>query len=349
MPRVTITDVAAAAGVSVSTVSLVLNNKPGRISDETRQRVQATAEKLGYRPNKVAQSLRRQETKTIGLISDSIATTPFAGQMLAGALDAAHERGYLLTFIDTGMDPQAQQQAVNRMVGEQVDALIMAAMWHREIQLPRGVPKNAVLMDCFDAQGTHPAVVPDESGGARSAVELLVRNGHRKIAYVDVDEHPGPIAAHLRYASYRAVLQENGITPDEALHVYGASTHLGGRAATEQLLALPHNERPTAIFCFNDRMAAGVYTALRHAGLHIPRDMSVVGYDDQQLVAAELDPPLTTVALPHYHMGRWAVETALGANTPTSGEPFRIPCPLIERESVAPPPNEAPTTPGGGA
>lgn len=349
MSRVTITDVAREVGVSVSTVSLVLNNKPGRISDETRERVHATAEKLGYRPNKVAQNLRRQETKTIGLISDSIATTPFAGQMLAGALDAAREKGYLLTFIDTGMDSAVQQQAVNRMLGEQVDALILAAMWHREILLPQGVPNGTVLMDCFDEFNEHAAVVPDERGGARSAVELLVSAGHRRIAYVDVDEHPGPIAAAMRYESYREVLYENGIVPDEALHVCGASSHIGGRKAAEQLLALPREERPTAIFCFNDRMAAGVYTAIRHAGLRIPIDLSVVGYDDQQLVAAELDPPLTTVALPHYQMGRWAVHTALGCQTAPQGEPFRMLCPLIERESVAPPPNEAPTTPGGGA
>lgn len=348
MSRVTITDVATRAGVSVSTVSLVLNDKPGRISDETRERVFHAAEELGYRPNKVAQSLRRQETHTIGLISDTIATTPFAGQMLAGAQDAARENGYLLLFVDTCMDVQVQHQAIQRMREQQVDALILAAMWHREINLPSGLPHGTVLMDCFSTKYPFASVVPDEHAGARAAVAELVNAGHKKIAYVDVEENPAPIAARMRFESYCDVLAEAGITPDPALHVYGASTHLGGCHAAEQLLSLPPAQRPTAIFCFNDRMAAGVYTAIRHAGLHIPQDVSVVGYDDQQLVAAELDPPLTTVALPHYDMGRWAVETALGINKPQAN-PYLMPSPLIQRESVAPPPAEAPTTPGSGA
>ena len=113
----------------------------------------------------------------------------------------------------------------------------------------------------------------------------------------------------------------------------------GGRAAAEALLDLPDDERPTGIFCFNDRMAAGVYIAAHRRGLDIPRDLSVVGYDDQQLIAAEQDPPLTTVALPHYAMGRWAMEVALGVRAEGDEDATHLmECPVIRRDSVGPPP-----------
>lgn len=348
--RVTIADVAARAGVSISTVSLVLNNKPTRISEETRERVRQAAQDIGYSPNKVAQGLRRRLTHTLGLISDSIATTPYAGQMLAGAQDVARENGYMLFFVDTGADAEIEEQAVSQMQAQQVDALIFAAMWHREVTPPTNLPNKAVYLDCFSQTSPRPSVVPDEIAGGRAAVQYLVNAGHRRIAYVDVDENPPPIASKLRHRGYLAIHEENHLPVDPALHVKGASTHDGGRQATEKLLALPKEERPTAIFCFNDRMAAGVYTALRSHGFEIPSDMSVVGYDDQQLVAAELYPPLTTVALPHYEMGKWATEVALGIR-PHSGTdpPHLMSCPLITRESVASPPVGAPTHPGGEA
>ena len=112
----------------------------------------------------------------------------------------------------------------------------------------------------------------------------------------------------------------------------------GGYAASLRLLDVAAEVRPTALFCFNDRMAMGAYAAAHHRGLSVPGDLSVVGYDDQQLVAAELDPPLTTIALPHYEMGRWAMEVALGLRHADPAAPHLMPCPVIRRGSVGPPP-----------
>lgn len=344
MARVRISDVAAAAGVSTSTVSLVLNNRTSRISEETRERVRDAAAAVGYSPNSIARGLRMQRTRTIGLVSDVIATTPFAGRMLAGAQDAAREHGHLLILVNTDADQAVEREAIRALVDHQVDAMIFATMWHRVVETPEGLPDRTVFLDCRPVDGAHPAVVPDEVAGARAAVRELLAAGHRRIGWVDLDQPNPPVASGLRHRAYLEVLAEAGITPDPAWHVRGEeTTAASGRAATERLLDLPPHRRPTAIFCFNDRMAAGAYVAVRHRGLEIPGDISVVGYDDQQLVAAELDPPLTTVALPHYEMGRWATEVALGAREPpaTPDQTYLMPSPIIRRDSVSSPPAAA--------
>ncbi|MDW4573930.1 LacI family DNA-binding transcriptional regulator [Microbacterium sp. M3] len=337
MARARISDVAAAAGVSVTTVSLVMNDVESRISDETRQRVREAARAVGYAPNSVARGLRTQRTRTVGLISDQIATTPFAGRMLAGAQDAARDNGYLVYLIDTGGDAEIEREAIDALTAQQVDAMIYACMWHRIVDVPQGVSAKTVLLDCRPVKGGYRSVVPDDRAGGTAAVRELVAAGHRRIAYIDTDD--GPIASRLRHEGYLEALAEAGIPADPALHITGDTSAHGGRAAAEVLLDLPDDERPTGIFCFNDRMAAGVYIAAHRRGLDIPRDLSVVGYDDQQLIAAEQDPPLTTVALPHYAMGRWAMEVALGVRAEGDEDATHLmECPVIRRDSVGPPP-----------
>jgi len=340
--RVRISDVAAAAGVSTATVSLVLNDRTSRISEATRERVRHAAAEVGYTPNSVARGLRTQRSRTIGLISDTIATTPFAGRMLSGAQDVAREHGYLVFLVDTDADPTVEREAIRALADQQVDAMIYACMWHRVVDVPESLPRDSVFLDCRPEAGGFPAVVPDDRAGGVAAVRELVAAGHRRIAYVDVELSDAPVASDLRHEGYLQVLAEAGITADPALHVRGATSTAGGRAATDALLDLPEDRRPTALFCFNDRMAAGAYVAAHHRGLEIPRDLSIVGYDDQQLVAAELDPPLTTVALPHYEMGRWAMEVALSIRAPDeSGSAHLMPCPIVRRDSVGPPPATA--------
>lgn len=337
MTRPRISDVAAAAGVSVTTVSLVLNDVESRISADTRLRVREAARAVGYTPSSVARGLRTQQTRTVGLISDHIATTPFAGRMLAGAQDAARAVGHLVFLIDTGGDSQIEHEAIAALSAQRVDAMIYASMWHQILEAPAGLPAGTVFLDCRPAGGGFRSVVPDDRAGGAAAVRELVRAGHRRIAYLDTSDTP--IASGLRHEGYLSVLAEAGIRVDPALHVSGETSAHGGRGAAEHLLDLPEEQRPTAIFCFNDRMAGGVYTAAHHRGLEIPRDLSIVGYDDQQLIAAEQDPPLTTVALPHYEMGRWAMEVALGVRAEGDQDAaHQMECPVIRRDSVGPPP-----------
>ena len=338
MRRVKIADVAEAAGVSTATVSLALNDPNSRISRETRARVKRIASEIGYAPNSIARSLRTSRTHMIGLISDQIAITPFAGRMLAGAQLVAISHSHLVILIDSAGQVQIEGQAINALRDQQVDAMVFARMWHQVIDVPEGLPDDTVFLNCRPTQPTHRAVVPDDEGGGRAAVREVLEAGHTKIAYLDVDEPVLPIASAMRYGAFREELEAAGIAFDPRCHVRVPTTAAGGRAGCDQLLDLGP-DRPTAIVCFNDRIAAGVYGAAQRRGLAIPHDLSVVGYDDQQLIASELDPPLTTVALPHAEMGQWAMEVAMGLREVDPSQPtYKMPCPLVRRESVAPPP-----------
>ena len=333
-------DVAARAEVSLTTVSIVLNGRAGtNIPAVTRARVAAAAADLGYRPNAMARSLRRQRSDTIAVISDEIATTPFAGAMLQGAQDAAWASGIVILLVNTGRDRDIEARAIEIMLDRQVDAIVYATMSHRVVAPPAALhDTQTVLLGGRTADASLPSVVPDESGGARSAVQTLIEHGHRRIGWVTTAE-PGP-ATFERLAGYRSMLEEHGIAFDPLLVEAGpgGDTHSGVDAAG-RLLDRP--DRPTALFCFNDRMAMGAYRAIRLRGLRIPDDISVVGFDNMEQIAPWLDPPLTTMQLPHYEMGRWAVEQVLrGPWLEGDGEippQCSMPCPRIERASVAPP------------
>jgi LacI family transcriptional regulator len=353
--KVSMKDVADRAGVSASTVSLVLSGKHSAIPEATRQRVLDAAGELGYRRNALAAGLRRQMSDTIGFISDLIATTPHAGAMVQGAQDAAWKVGKVLLMINTGGDPAVEHRAVaarlDRPVGGRVGAaraccapprqvvgLVYAAMYHRLIDPPpalREVP--AVLLDARSDDTSLSSIAPDEEGGAFAATSALLDAGHRRIGYLQSDA-PIP-AAEERLQGYRVALESRGVAFDPVLVVAGIDEHPGGFAAASELLGRP--DRPSAIFAFNDRMAAGAAHAAHRLGLSVPRDLSLVGFDNEVLVAPLVEPPLTTVQLPHYEMGRWAVEHLLQVAAGGAAEQHRIACPLVVRESVGPPAEES--------
>ena len=320
--------------MSVTTVSLVLNEKGDAISAETRDRVHLAARTLRYRPNALAKSLRRQVTHTIAFISDEIVTTPYAGAMIQAAQDVAAESGYVLLLANTSYRTDLEQQVIEAMLDRQIDGAVYATMFHRVIKIPdalRAVPH--VLLDARSDDFSVSSIVPDEVGGARAAVELLVGVGHRRIGLINDVEHP--IAAFDRRDAYRTVLREHGLASGADLEVEGMSTTRGGAAAAEELLSRPN--RPTAVFCFNDRMAAGVYLVAHRLGLTVPDDLSIVGFDNLELIADALDPGLTTVQLPHYEMGAWAMRHLVELLRGSGGVPVqeRASCPIVLRGSVA--------------
>jgi LacI family transcriptional regulator, galactose operon repressor len=329
--RPTIRDVAEHAGVSPSTVSVVLNETDGaRVAPDTRRRIVESARLLGYSADPTARALRTQRTYTVGFVSDVIATTPYAGRLIQGAQDAAWRQGMLMLLLNTGGDLEHEREAIRTLVHRRVDGIVYATMWHRVVDVPHTGATPIVLCDARAAGEPVPCVAPDEWAGAAKAVTELLDHGHRRIGLV-LDEADVP-AAWERLAGYRDTLAEHGIAFDPALVVRGESTTQGGRRAAARLLDAP--DRPTGVFCFNDAMAMGLYQAAAERGLRIPQDLSVVGFDDQQLIAPALSPALTTVALPHYEMGVWAVEALLGRS---DGGETRMPCPLIRRQSVGAP------------
>lgn len=335
--KVNIRDVAKAAGVSVTTVSHALSEAhSSRVNVRTVQHVKAVADSLGYAPNRLASGLRNQRSRIIGLVSDEITTTPFAGAMLQGAQDAASEHGHLLMVVNSGLDNELERQEIQALQQHQVDGMVYARMFNQLVSVPQelaGVP--TVVLDATPDNPAISSVVPDEVGAGTAAAELLVAAGHRKIAMINnEDEIP---AARERLAGFRAALARHGMhLPADQLLSWHPST-AGGREAALELLSRP--DRPTALFCFNDQMAMGAYQAAGHLGLRVPADLSIVGVDNLELIADGLWPGLSTMALPHYEMGRWAVAKLLEEleNPAAPRAHARIACPLIERGSVAPP------------
>jgi LacI family transcriptional regulator len=341
--RPSITAVAAAAGVSPTTVSHALSGtRPVR--DETRERVIRAAERLGYSPNRVASGLRLQRTGVVGFASDRIATTAFAGHILQGAQDVARERGMLLMAVDSEGDADLEDRQLRSLADHRVDGILLARMFHQVVGPPAAIGRiPVVLVDAVPAEGWQvAAVAPDEPGIARTAVARLLAAGHRRIAFANAtDDTP---ASRGREAGFRAALAEaeTGSGGQPFLIERGASDAGGGRLAGRRLLDRPAPERPTAVFCFNDQMAMGVYQAAGALGLDVPRDCSVVGVDDLEIVAAALVPGLTTVALPHREMGRWGMAALLDriergeAETDAEGPTF-LHGELVERGSVGAP------------
>ena len=332
-------DVARAAGLSRTTVSLVLSGKAGpNIPEATRERVRAAAAELGYVPNALASGFRRNTSDSIGLISDVVATTPFAVAMLHGAQEVAWAAGKLLMVVNTEGEAGLEHAAITQLLERRVDGILYATFSYAVIDAPPELDQvPTVLLDARARDASLPSVVPDDHAGGRAVVEHLVAAGHRRIGSIS---EPGGPAATERLEGYLEVLREHGIPPEPSLVADGSGDAVGGVEAASRLLDLP--EPPTAIFCFNDRMAMGAYRAARHRGLSIPADLSIVGYDNHDVIAPWLDPPLTTVQLPHLEMGRWAARQLLGlldGSIPADAPPeqHRMPCPMVIRDSVAPP------------
>jgi Transcriptional regulators len=331
-------DVALAAGVSSTSVSFVLNDRRGaRIADETRARILAAAEDLGFRPNLTARQLRLQQTHTIGLITDGIASSPFAGQIVRAAHDVAWQAGRLVFLVNTSGDVDVEATAVRELIDRRADGLIFAATVAGEIAAPAemaAVP--TVLINCSPRAGStpFPAVIPAERFGAELATQHLIDAGHRDIVYLAGDEHAW--ATQERRAGFRDRMRTAGLRVATGSVLHGPYTIDSGY--DRAFVVLGRDDRPSALLCGNDRIAVGALLAAQKLGLDVPRDLSLVGYDDQEELADRVRPSLTTVSLPHYRMGELGMRALLaliaGAEVPPRQE---VRGELIERNSVAPP------------
>jgi len=333
--RPTMTDIAALANVSQATVSLVLNKVPNaRVSAETRSRVLSAADTLGYRkgPRHVA---RDAAPRVIGLFIDEVSTTPFAVPFIEAAREEAALQNTLVSIFCTKSEPDTERAALEILKVSNLVGVLYTTLITRSARLAPhfdGVP--TILLNCHERKKDHFSVTPGDVAGAFCATDYLLMAGHRRIAYLAGEEWVE--ASRDREKGYRQALTTWDVAVDPNLVMRGAWTVDGGRRLTDALLASPNP--PTALFCFNDRMAAGAYDAVRIRGLRVPQDLSIIGFDNEE-TAAYMSPPLTTVKLPHDDMARWAVEKLLEGNLDISQTPrgrnIKIECPLIERESVA--------------
>ncbi|GAA4336211.1 LacI family DNA-binding transcriptional regulator [Variovorax defluvii] len=300
---VTIRDVAHAAGVHVSTVSRALNpERRGLISEEVLRVVEEAAQRLGYRPNRAAAALRTGRTRTIGVLVPDITNAVFP-PILQGIEASASARGYFV-FVTNVVDHALARPIVERMMAQKVDGVVLAIATRDDplLDFLRQAGMKAVLVNRADESGRLPAVVSDDRLAMKLAVDHLVGTGHRRIAHLaGPQDVPTGVA---RRQGVEQALRDRGL-PLAAEAECDSYSREAGRRAMAQLLA--QHDRPEAVVCCNDLVALGAYDELRARGLRVPQDISITGHNDMPLVDM-VDPPLTTIRLPHRELGWRAAE-----------------------------------------
>lgn len=340
--RVTILDVASAAGVSISTVSNVLNGRTEAMTPETLHRVQEAMRSLSYRPSSAARALVTKRMSTIGLVLAEI-ETPLFLQALNFIEPIARGAGYNV-LLSIARSTEDERGALNLLLEKQVEGIVFLSTSHyldddhllelQQVGVPAVLVNRANIHACFDQ------INWDNTGGVVAAVEHLVQLGHRRIAYLH-----GPAnrkSSEERQAGYRLALEKHGLPYNEDYVRPGDFTASRDmwRQSTLQLINLP--ARPTAIIAADDIVAAAVIKAAQSVGLCVPQDVSVIGIDDQPF-CTDLNPSLTTVQLPVIEAGKCAVEILLEriAGKRLTREHILLPCPLVVRDSCGVAPSTA--------
>lgn len=325
-------DVAHHASVSISTVSHVVNDTRA-VSDKTRHRVLAAMKTLGYKPNALAQNLRRQQTFSFGMIVPDSAN-PFFAEVARGIEDTSFEQHYSVILCNTDGDVDKQAAHTDLLIKNQVAGILFVAAGIStelvEDLQARQVPLVVVDREVPDV--VVDTVLTNHLQGGRLATQHLLDLGHRRIACISGGSDLFPSAERL--IGYQQILQENAIPFDESLVLRGDFQYESGYRAAQQLLALA--DRPTAVFASNDLMAVGVISAASQLGLRVPQDLSVVGFDDIRL-ASFTNPPLTTIAQSTYEIGVIAARMLLD-RVQNSGAPprtRRLDTKLVIRQSTA--------------
>ena len=337
----TLKDVAKRAGVSAKTVSRVVNRDP-LVAEATRAAVQRFVDELGYVPNDAARAMRTQSSRTVGFLTDVIATTPHSVDIVRGVQEELRAEGRTMLIANSGGSPEQEAEYWRMFRAQRAAGAIYATMYHRPVDLGEiDFAGPLVLVNCYDRKHRYPAVLPDDLAGGCTQAKYLIELGHRRIGLVSLN--PVIRAADLRRDGITKAHKQSGLSFNDALARPGMVGRPGGG---ERLVAyeaarelLTGRNRPTAIICGHDQIALQVMAAAADCGLSVPGDLSIVGFDDQPTITDALRPALTTVALPYYQMGRAAT---LILNTLIAGgdaplKPLLVPCPLVIRQSCCPP------------
>lgn len=308
--RTTIKDIAKATGLSITTVSLVLNGKPHRISKKSCKLVEDTAKKMDYHPNKLAVGLIKKITNTIGLIIPDISNV-FFSEITKGIEDFARHQGYNLILCNSNDSHSREIESINMLNSQNIDGLIMimsgesyGAKERKSLSLLKKISLHTVIIDCFNKVNEFSTVSIDNYRASEMAVEYLLSLGHKRIACIT-----GPLGPQTnddRLRGYAATLQKHNIPYDDSLIYEGDFHYQAGYDAVPILLP----RHPTAILCLNDMMAYGAIKALQEQGISVPDDISVMGFDDI-FFSQIIDVPLTTIHQPAYKMGEKSAELLL--------------------------------------
>lgn len=327
---VTLREIAKAAGCSISTVSRAFAGSEHPVNAVTKERILAIANRLGYRPNVAARGLKTDRTFTIGLVVYNIAS-PFTPVLIRGIQEYLRQHDYFSIIISTDWDPELESEAVHQLISRSIDGIIFVESWRDEANITLDVANKPYVFVYRLFNGSYAnSVLADDRHGARLAVEHLVKLGHRRIGYIN-----GPHdwnSSKDRLAGYRDVLTQSGIPYDPSLVEEGTWEVQSGYPIAKKYLAM--SDRPTAIFAANDLMALGAIYAVQDAGLQVPADVAVVGYDDRDIASCS-KPTITTICPPSFEMGKLAAQLIVDRleNQVEIKEPVRVQGKLIIRES----------------
>jgi LacI family transcriptional regulator len=327
---VTIAEIARLASVSVSTVSRALSKSDYPLKEETRSRILKLAEEMGYQPNLVARSLQNNRSHLVGIVVDRMQNV-FSAATVQGIQDGLYLAGYSISIAYSNRNKDLAMQAINSFYSRQADGIIVINSWLHTYNDPILAIQDRpfVFVNRRFDQCLGNCVGPGDRYGAQMMTQHLLDLGHARIGYINGLEDW--IESENRLAGYREALLKNGLPVDGALVRYGDWGVDSGYRAAQELLAL--KERPSAIFAANDIMALGAMYAIQEAGLAIPTDIAIVGYDDRDF-AAWIRPALTTIRMPSFEMGEAAARLLLQQ---IAGEDLedatQVPGKLIIRES----------------
>lgn len=302
--KVTIREVARNAGVSIGTVSHVLNDTTP-VKNELRKRVLETIRTLGYKPNKLARGFRRNQTSLLGMVIPDI-VNPFFPALVRGAEDGAHQESYNLVLCNTDNDPEKEAQYLGELRDHRMAGVILIPAGNSEVNSLLDETLDGIPIVCLDRRPQFwggDSVTVDNENGSSVATEYLVKLGHRNIAMISGPHHIS--SAVERKEGFRAAMRKYKVVVEPGYIQEGQYSRISGYEKTRILLSL--RPRPTAIVAANDMMAYGALAAIREAGLDCPRDVSLIGFDDLEL-SEFMDPPLTTIAQPMYQMGTKGVD-----------------------------------------
>lgn len=335
--RVTMKDIAQELGVTVTTVSRALNDKPD-ISPETKGLVLQTARRMGYVQSALGRDLASGYMKAIGCVVTTIAD-PYLERVLEGIENSAQEAGYAVIIATSQADPDREATIIDMLLGYRVAGIVSTSSWITQSHLSKLTDLNVpiVLVNSEEPSPQTTSIRIDDSQVAKLATEHLIKLGHRRIAHITVPDRS--VSSRARLAGYERSLEGHGIAYDPALVIETDESEHGGAEALQRLLQVePRPEpQPSAVFCYNDQMAIGALAASHRVGLRVPEDISVVGVDDIA-VSAWLEPSLTTVRQPLRRMGHMAMEMMLNLLDDRSKvKDVMIPGELVVRESTAPP------------
>jgi LacI family transcriptional regulator len=323
-------DIARESGFSIATVSRVLTNSTYPVRASVREKILETAHVMGYQPNLVARSLRTDQTNTVGILVDDL-LSPFTPPVVRGIQDRLKENNFISLIVNSDWDVEQEQAGIVSLLSRPVDGIIFVEYSHlTSSEALKNANKPGVFVHRLFGTPIKNSVVPDEIYGASLAVEHLIQLGHRSIAYISGLENWHNSKERLE--GYKKTLETHEIPLVEEWIQPGDWEVEGGYKAAQNLLQLPN--RPTAIFAANDLMALGTIYAIQDAGLNVPNDIAVVGYDNREFTWIAR-PNITTVVMPVYEMGRIAADILLQqiADRTRDNEEVKVRGELIVRDT----------------